>query len=193
MKKYIYIDYENMGNLKELVQIDGKYFFFIGNTQNSIPKTLVLATNNISVEWIPIEGCGKNALDFHIAYYLGQNIKEPDTKHYILSKDQGYDPLISSINKTSKMKIAKRIISLEDLRISEKTEAASEDVEYKALVNRIKGIAKTRRPKSEKTLKTFITGQLFPKMEEEDVKTLIDELYRNKIISKGSNQRLTYN
>ena len=28
LKKYIYVDYENMGNIKNLIPIDGQYFFF---------------------------------------------------------------------------------------------------------------------------------------------------------------------
>lgn len=27
LKKYIYVDYENMGNIKNLIPIDGQYFF----------------------------------------------------------------------------------------------------------------------------------------------------------------------
>ena len=83
------VDYENMGNIKKLVSIDGYYIFFIGSTQTSIPKSLVLATNNIKVEWVAIEGSGKNALDFHIAYFLGKKDLEADTLHFILSKDTG--------------------------------------------------------------------------------------------------------
>lgn len=30
-----------------------------------------MATNGTKVEWVSIEDSGKNALDFHIAYYLG--------------------------------------------------------------------------------------------------------------------------
>ena len=70
MKKYVYVDYENMNNLKDFPKIDGKYFFFIGAKQTSIPKSLVFASNDSNVEWIEIEDYEKNALDFHIAYYL---------------------------------------------------------------------------------------------------------------------------
>lgn len=36
MKKYIYVDYENMNNLKNFPKIDGKYFFFIGEKQHQL-------------------------------------------------------------------------------------------------------------------------------------------------------------
>ena len=41
MKKIVYVDYENMNNIKSLPKIDGKYFFFIGAKQTTIPKSLV--------------------------------------------------------------------------------------------------------------------------------------------------------
>ena len=190
MKKYVYVDYENMGNIKSLIPIDGQYFFFIGATQTSVPKELILATNGTKVEWIGIEGSGKNALDFHIAYYLGRNIL-PDVVHYILSKDKGYDPLISSINKAAKSKIAKRIISLDDLKSKEEKEQI-ENPNYKILVNKLNSIVKGNRPKSETRLKSFIQTQVFLKMNDGDVMKLIEELYRNKIISKGLNNRISY-
>ncbi len=193
VKKFVYVDYENMGNIKKLLPIEGQYFFFIGNTQNSIPKSLVMATNGIKVEWIAIEGSGKNALDFHIAYYLGKNVSSPDTMHYILSKDKGYDPLVLSINKTAKSEIVKRIISLEDLKshdVKENTENV--DPNYTTLVSKLNSMAKSKRPKSEKKLESFIKTQVFSKMEDSAIKKLIDELYRNKIISKGQNNRISY-
>ena len=185
MKKYVYVDYENMGNIKTLIPIEGQYFFFIGSNQNSIPKSLVMATNGTKVEWVSIEGSGKNALDFHIAYYLGLKAGE-EAKHYILSKDKGYDPLITSINKKAKQDIVKRIISMDDLKHKDEKEK-EESPDFKTLVNRINSIAKVRRPKSERKLKTFIKGQIFPQMSDENIMKLIDELYRKKIISKGQN------
>lgn len=193
VKKMVYVDYENMGNIKKLLPIDGQYFFFIGNTQNSIPKSLVMATNGIKVEWIAIEGSGKNALDFHIAYYLGKHTSEPDAMHYILSKDKGYDPLVLSINKSAKSEIVKRIISLEDLKSHDVKESAENiDPNYTTLVNKLNSMAKGKRPKSEKKLESFIKTQVFSKMDDSAIKKLVDELYRNKIISKGQNNRISY-
>lgn len=188
LKKYIYVDYENMGNIKNLIPIDGQYFFFIGNAQNSISKELVLSTNGIKIEWVSVESCGKNALDFHIAYYLGIKSSE-EVYHYILSKDKGYDPLIASINKNSKRIIAKRIISLDDLQVNEEKSISPE---YKILVNKINTFAKSKRPKSESKLKTFIQNQIFPNMKMDEIMNLIEEMYRNKFISKGQNNIISY-
>lgn len=193
VKKIVYVDYENMGNIKKLVPIDGYYIFFIGSTQTSIPKSLVLATNNIKVEWVAIEGSGKNALDFHIAYFLGKKDLESDTLHFILSKDTGYDPLIAFINKKAKQEIAKRIISLEDLKQQNvNNKPCEENPDYRTLLNFLNSFAKVRRPKSEAKLESFIKTQIFTKKSDTEIRKLIEELYRNKVISKGVNNRISY-
>ncbi len=47
---------------------------------------------------IDIEGQGKNALDFHIAFYLGEHLaNEPGIEGIILSKDKGFDPLVKHL------------------------------------------------------------------------------------------------
>ena len=97
-----------MNNAKTFPKIDGKYFFFIGANQNKIPTTLAMASNESAVEFIQVESTGKNALDFYIAYYLAKKDSEKDVFHCIWSKDKGFDPLISFINKKTNSKIVKR-------------------------------------------------------------------------------------
>lgn len=201
MKKYVYVDYENMNNLKDFPKIDGKYFFFIGAKQTSIPKSLVLASNDSTVEWIEIEGSGKNALDFHIAYYLAKNDTNTDAIHFILSKDKGFDPLISSINRNHSSKIVKRIISLTDINSSstknvENTSTKEQNIilaKYEKVLKNLKGIAKSKRPKSESKLKAHI--QSFAKSDnwsDNEIQNIIEELYRKRNISKGANNRISY-
>ena len=41
---------------------------------------------------------GRNALDFHIAYYIGRLVAEdPNAYFHIISKDKGFDPLIEHL------------------------------------------------------------------------------------------------
>jgi hypothetical protein len=45
-----------------------------------------------------MDGNGTNALDFHIAYYIGRlAAKCPDAYFHIISKDTGFDPLIKHL------------------------------------------------------------------------------------------------
>lgn len=197
MKKYIYVDYENMGNIKTLPTIEGKYFFFIGDKQNSIPKSLVLASNTNEIEWVEIGGDGKNALDFHIAYYLAKNEMLEDVTHYVLSKDKGFDPLISFINKQQKTKV-KRVVSINDIPSKEvknqEEHIANSGIQEKCdkLIKNLESIAKNKRPKSEKTLKAHINSLFKNELKDNDVQKLLDHLYRKNMISKGNNNRLSY-
>jgi hypothetical protein len=47
------------------------------------------------LKWIKISGQGPNALDFHIAFYLGQELAHrPTSECTIFSRDTGFDPLM---------------------------------------------------------------------------------------------------
>lgn len=196
-QRYVYVDYENMGNIKELVPINGKYFCFIGSNQKKLSANLVFATEEISVKeisvkWISIEGSGKNALDFHIAYYLGVQSSEENITHYILSKDKGYDPLIAFINKKHQKTIVKRIISLDDLKDKKSHEDRIEPQNYDKVMSFFKKIPKNKRPKSEKALKSVIKKQILKNIGDKEVDKIIDELYKRNYISKGVDNRITY-
>jgi hypothetical protein len=201
MRDFVYVDFENMGGLKNLVKLDGEYFFFLGNTQNSIPKSLVLESTKVKINWIEIEGTGNNALDFHIAYYLGINANEKDVRHFILSKDKGFDPLIATLNKKYNPNFVKRIVSLSDISVekqkgetpSQKKSPSLDKVKFDKLLKSLNALQKPKRPKSEKTLKGFIqsiSGK--EKWSDTDIKEMIEELYRSNYISKGANNRISY-
>jgi hypothetical protein len=50
------------------------------------------------VEYVQISGSGPNALDFHIAFYIGQfAAQDPTACFHIVSNDTGFDPLIEHL------------------------------------------------------------------------------------------------
>ncbi len=50
-------------------------------------------------KFVRISGNGKNALDFHIAYYLGKfSERDPQASFLLVTADGGYDPLVSHLN-----------------------------------------------------------------------------------------------
>ena len=104
MTKVLYIDYENVQNLNlnRISQLNFKIWLFTGISQSRIPIELVKSTQAFghNLEWLSIDGNGPNALDFHIAYYLGLHTAEnPKDEYFILSKDKGFDPLIKHVVK----------------------------------------------------------------------------------------------
>ena len=101
-KNYILIDFENVqpSSLNIPENNNYKVFIFVGANQKKIPVELATSIQNLGnkAEYIIINGVGKNALDFHIAFYIGKlSVTEPTAFFHIISKDTGYDVLISHL------------------------------------------------------------------------------------------------
>jgi hypothetical protein len=92
------VDYENIGKIDLGAIPDGvRVPFFFGASQRTVPTEFLKAALRLGERFVPIdiEGQGKNALDFHIAFYLGEYLaRSPATACVILSKDKGFDPLV---------------------------------------------------------------------------------------------------
>jgi hypothetical protein len=115
---YVLVDYENV-QVKSLALLNGEHFrvrVFLGPNNTKLPVELVLAMQELGekAEYIVLETSGRNALDFHIAYYLGVLASvEPLGFFHIISKDTGFDPLIQHL-KTRKI-FAARSASIEEM------------------------------------------------------------------------------
>jgi PIN domain len=98
----VLIDYENV-QVKSLALLRGEQFrvrVFLGKTNTKIHTELAIALQRLGerAEYITLESSGSNALDFHIAYYLGVLVTADPTAHFhIISKDKGFDPLIQHL------------------------------------------------------------------------------------------------
>lgn len=115
---YILIDYENV-QTKSLALLKGEQFrvrIFLGPNNTKLPVELVLAMHELGerADYVILETPGVNALDFHIAYYLGiLAANDPSGFFHIVSKDTGFDPLIKHM-KANKI-FAVRSISIEEM------------------------------------------------------------------------------
>ena len=101
--KYVFIDYENIqpDNLDALVGQECLIKVFLSGNRARLPLEMVKALQVFgpAVEYVQMLGTGPNALDFHIAYYLGRlSIVHPMARFFVISKDAGFDPLIQHIN-----------------------------------------------------------------------------------------------
>ena len=113
--------------------------------------------------------------------------------HYILSKDKGFDPLIAFVNKSKKKDIVKRIVTLEDIQGNNVEQVTDELFKEKcdAVVKNLKKSSKNR-PKSENALKKHIHTFSGNEWDETTINNIVEDLYRQGCISKGSNNRLSY-
>jgi hypothetical protein len=96
---YVLIDFESV-QVKSLALIQGEHFHvhvFLGPTNPRLPRDVVLAMHSLGDKghYVELDEAGPNALDFHIAYYLGKLVSaDPTAFYHVISKDKGFDPLI---------------------------------------------------------------------------------------------------
>lgn len=101
---YILIDFENVQPTTAGALDEGafKIKVFIGAKQARILLSMASALQALgkAVEYIQVEGSGKNAMDFHIVYYIGRlSVEDPGSDFHIVSNDKGFDPLIAHLKK----------------------------------------------------------------------------------------------
>jgi hypothetical protein len=99
---YALIDYESVQPSQlELLNRDGFVaYVFIGKAQTRLSYETVSAIQNLGdrAKYIKISGAGPKALDFHIAFYIGQiSATDQEAFFHIISKDKGFDPLIEHL------------------------------------------------------------------------------------------------
>jgi hypothetical protein len=199
MSKVLYIDYENVQkvNLSRIAQLDFKIWVFTGVSQSRIPIELVKSTQAFgsNLKWVSIDGNGPNALDFHIAYYLGLHTAEnAKDEYFILSKDKGFDPLIKHlVNKKIK---CRRINSISEVESSARTpakvkKAIDTDRAYAKIVENLFKIEESRRPRNRKTLRGHIKTLIGKSQTEERIDQIISQLFAaNLVVDAG--RGLTY-
>jgi hypothetical protein len=100
---YVLIDYENVrvASLALLKSNDFQLWLFLGPNDTKLATPLVLEIQEFRerATYVRLATKGANALDFHIAYYLGALAKtDPAGMFHIISKDTGFDPLIKHLN-----------------------------------------------------------------------------------------------
>lgn len=96
---FVLVDFENVQPKDLGLLKDGpfKVKLFLGPNQTKIPVALALLLQSFggNAEYVVLDTAGNNALDFHIAYYIGiLSAEYPSAYFHIISNDAGFDPLI---------------------------------------------------------------------------------------------------
>ncbi len=187
---YVLIDFENVQprNLELLTKHPFRVYVFVGASQTKVSFDLAdsmqLLGNN--AKYIKISGNGQNALDFHIAYYVGElAAKDPDARFYIVSKDKGFDTLIDHLTKRKiRIQRVKDLVEIPILRVSSKT---SSDKKIAAIVKNLGGRGQSR-PRKVRTLENTINTLFTEKLDKRELASLIKELQERKLIvvNKGN-------
>ena len=91
---YVLIDYENVqpDDIDTLQHEHVRVIVFVGPHQTKIAfeKAAALQRMGANAQYVRLSGGGSNALDFHVAYYLGQlTAKDPTAYFHVISKAPG--------------------------------------------------------------------------------------------------------
>jgi hypothetical protein len=182
---YVLIDYENVQpkNLELLFDHPFQVFVFVGENQAKIPFDLADAMQLLgkSAQYIKIAGNGQNALDFHIAYFIGElGTREPDAQYHIISRDKGFDPLIRYLRKERKLRVRRErdLLEIPLLQLSDKT---SMDDKVAAIVKNLGGRGQSR-PRKVRTLQNTINSLFTKKLDPKELTALVKELEKRKLI-----------
>ena len=181
---YVLIDFENVqpDNVTILDQEWIRVLLFVGKAQTKIPLELAKTIQKMGdrAQYVEMGGSGKNALDFHIAYYLGKlSSTDKESYYHIVSKDQGFDPLVEHLKNEEHLSIDR----IEDLG------PIAELVKKKALnrspadrVDYVKGFLmrpNATRPRSRKTLLNHVIAAFGKTVTEAEAQEVIEGLFAN--------------
>ena len=197
---FVLVDFENV-QPKNVSLLHGHSFkikVFVGANQPKIPFDMARALQAYGpdAEYVEITGRGRNALDFHIAYYLGRLAEEtPDASFYVISKDKGFDPLMehlkaqgiscqrsSSIADIPGVKISssKSISDAVDTAKTSDSRLIPEKIDA-VILNLMK--RKTAKPRTLKSLRSTIKALFRDKLADAELDELIEQLTRRGAIT----------
>lgn len=174
----VLIDSENVqpDSIEKLRHDHFRVVVLVGANQKRIDIAVAKAVQALGPngEYIQVSGNGPNALDFHIAFYIGRySLVYPDSYFHIISRDKGFDPLIKHLKE-------KKIFCTRSASVSEIPLVRSADKlspEERAADFFEKRIAPAKnRPTKVKTLESAIATHFHRLLSAEEVGNVVEAL-----------------
>jgi len=187
---YVLIDFESV-QPERLHLLDKEHFkikIFIGANQAKLSTATVRAVQpkGDRAEYIQITGVGPNALDFHIAFYLGRiSASESDAFFHIVSKDKGFDPLVQHL-KDKKLFVA-RIEDVSAIPLV-KSECAKTPAERAEVVLVKLRQLKASRPRTRATLNSTIAALFQKQLSDAEIQQVVQALVSARHLSVEGNK-----
>ena len=189
---YVLIDLENVmpDDFSRLNREDVRTYLFAGKLQEKIKLATVMAVQPLGdkVKWIQMVGSGKNALDFHLAFYLGTLFaKDPKGEYYFVSNDKGFDPLVTHVKSLGG--VASRIGDLKKLPALAK--AAAQKTAPKVTVKMMADDLKARKCRTVLRVKNAIKS-CFNKQDSAEVDRIFDMMAKKGFLAVDANGHVTW-
>ena len=182
---YVLIDYENVqpSALSVLEKEHFKVVVFVGANQVKVAFDVAAQLQRLgpSASYVKISGNGPNALDFHIAYYIGHlAAAEPDAYFHIISKDTGFDPLISHLK--SKKIFACRSKDIGDMPIVKAANSKTQPEKLAVIVTNLKQRGASK-PRTVKTLSSTISSLFQKALAEDELAAILKHMEQQGFIT----------
>ncbi|MCZ0945146.1 MAG: PIN domain-containing protein [Gammaproteobacteria bacterium] len=203
MTHWLLVDYENIQPSFRAERLsDTRIVFFHGAQQGDAPAKLKSQLSSIDAEFVRCTKTGKNALDFHLTYYLGRlAAQHPNDDFHVLSKDKGYDPLIEHLkNKGADVRRLEHAPSFKSKAQPNpphrKTSAPNGAAATKQAAGQLPPVATVRkalqsepnRPRSTARLRNWINHRFNKNLSDAAFAALLNNLTRgNVIVLRGDN------
>jgi len=182
---HVLIDYESVQPeaLSVLHEDHFRLIVFVGATQAKVAFETAAALQRMGerASYIKIAGNGPNALDFHIAFYIGQlSLQDPNAYFHVISKDTGFDPLLQHL-KARKI-LAARWRDVSEIPLLKVSSGKSQSEKLAAIVAHLQ-LRGSAKPRKVRTLSNTINALFQNQLPEEELTLLLDELKTQALIS----------
>jgi hypothetical protein len=187
---YVLVDYENVQPQSVALLKGGPFrlLVFVGSQKPKLPFEFAQSVQQLgeAAQYIVCSGTGKNALDFHIACYLGSlSVAEPEAFFHVISRDTGFDPLLKHL--LEKGIACKRLGSVNDIPILQSVSGKSLEEQVAAAYENLRK-RPANRPRKMKTLSSSLFSLFGGKLDEAVIGEVIDHLRkRGAVRVEGSN------
>lgn len=180
---HVLIDYENVqpSIADALAQPVFKVWVFVGAQQAKVKFDLVelLQRKGQDARVVKIASSGRNALDFHMSYYLGRLATEDATAYFhIVGRDTGMDPLLEHM-RLQGINVA-RVQNISDIAIVKASATETEDDKLSRIVEYLVRRG-SQRPATLKTLTGSVAALFQPRLPEPEAAALVEQLRVNGV------------
>jgi PIN domain len=181
----VLIDFESVQphSLEQLADDHFRVLVFVGANQTKLSFAVAESLQKLGAraEYIKISGNGPNALDFHIAYYIGVlSTADPTAYFHIVSKDGGFDPLIQHLK--AKKVFAGRVKDVGDIPLLKAANTKSPEERVRVVLDKLSQ-PKATKPRTVKTLSSAVASFFQKQLSEADIAAVIDAMERQGVIS----------
>lgn len=181
---FVLVDFENVQPKDLGLLKDGPFRVkvFLGPNQSKVPVALASALQSLgsNAEYVVLETAGTNALDFHIAYYIGAlSCEDPTAFFHIITKDTGFDPLIKHLK--GKKIFAQRSTCIADIPYFKPSLPAAPDAQIELVVADLIR-RKASKPRTQKTLLSTLHALFKKELSEQQLTQLFASLCSRGIV-----------